>query len=258
MLSDKSAQVLLQKYSTATFPGHLHEPIAAVNRSSATIDAIKAYILNHDLKPGDALPTEATLCETLQVSRSSVREALRKLEALDIVQVYQGRGSFVGDMSLEPMVETLVLRFALDKSAGTESLRQVVSMRRFIDLGVAQAVTGAMVGTSNPELHQLVDRMVAKASVGKRYMDDDIAFHTGIMAYLNNELLTQLNAAMWLVHRTVVPKLQEGRSEQVEQLLETAHAHQRMLETAEAGDTHAYRQAVVDHYASLAAILDLD
>ena len=77
MLSDKSAQVLLQKYSTATFPGHLHEPIAAVNRSSATIDAIKAYILNHDLKPGDALPTEATLCETLQVSRSSVREAGR-------------------------------------------------------------------------------------------------------------------------------------------------------------------------------------
>lgn len=115
-----------------------------------------------------------------------------------------------------------------------------------------------MVGTSNPELHRLVDRMVAKASVGKRYMDDDIAFHTGIMAYLNNELLTQLNAAMWLIHQTVIPKLQEGRSEQVEQLLKRLTLTSACWRRPKRETPHAYRQAVVDHYAPLAAILDLD
>lgn len=219
------------------------------------MDAIKAYILNHDLKSGDPLPTEATLCETLQVSRSSVREALRKLEALDIVHVHQGRGSFVGDMSLEPMVETLVLRFALEKSSGAESLRQVVSLRRYIDLGVAHAITEAMKGTHNPELHVLVEQMVEKSSAGKTYMDEDIAFHSGLISYLDNELVTQVYAAMWLVHQAFLPKL-SGQTK--DNLLETARAHLHMLETAEAGDLAAYRQAVLDHYAPLANILELD
>jgi len=80
--------------------------------------AIKSYILRHGLHPGDRLPTESALCADLGVSRSSVREALRKLQALDIVTVRQGSGSYVGDMSLQPLVETLVLRAALDDISG--------------------------------------------------------------------------------------------------------------------------------------------
>ncbi|WP_353065385.1 FadR/GntR family transcriptional regulator [Arcanobacterium hippocoleae] len=57
------------------------------------MNAVKSYILENGLKSGDPLPTEAKLCETLGVSRSSVREALRKLEALDIVTTRQGCGS---------------------------------------------------------------------------------------------------------------------------------------------------------------------
>ncbi len=254
MLSDKSAQVLLNKFSPTTISG-AETPGVPLNRSSATIDAVKSYIIQHNLKPGDPLPTEATLCATLQVSRSSVREALRKLEALDIIRAHQGRGSFVGDMSLEPMVETLVLRFALDRSSGTESLRQVVSTRRYLDLGVASSVVKAMAGTSNPELHQLVGAMVEKATRRESYMDEDIAFHNGIMAYLDNELISQLNTAMWLIHQTFIPKLDVERGGK---LLETARAHERMLATAEAGDEAAYRQAVLDHYAPLADILEMD
>lgn len=61
-----------------------------VNRSAATTDAIKAYILRQGLAPGDPLPSEARLCADLQVSRSSVREALRTLQALDIVVIKRG------------------------------------------------------------------------------------------------------------------------------------------------------------------------
>ncbi|PTK34592.1 FadR family transcriptional regulator, partial [Staphylococcus hominis] len=82
------------------------------------MDAIKAYILKHQLTTGDPLPTEAKLCADLGVSRSSVREALRKLEALDIISVRQGRGSVVGQMSMQPLVETLVLKNALDHTQG--------------------------------------------------------------------------------------------------------------------------------------------
>lgn len=231
------------------------EPIVAVNRSSATMNAIKAYILNHALKPGDPLPTEAALCEDLQVSRSSVREALRKLETLDIVRVHQGRGSFVGSMSLEPMVETLVLRFALDTESGAESLRQVVSMRRFIDLGVADSLVSAMKGTKNPDLEELVEAMVTKASRSEKFTEEDMAFHTGLVSYLDNELVTQINASMWLIHQTFIPELNESSAES---LLRTARAHESMLLTAQDGDVEAYREAVIEHYEPLASLLDMD
>ncbi len=255
MLSDKSAQVLLNKFSPTSMSERARGPIASINRSSATMDSIKTYILNHELKPGDPLPTEATLCEDLQVSRSSVREALRRLEALDIINVHQGRGSFVGKMSLEPMVETLVLRFALDKESGAESLRQVVSMRRYIDLGVAETLVNAMKGSKNPELEELVEAMIAKAAHSEKFMDEDIAFHSGLMNYLNNELVTQMNGAMWLIHQTFIPELDE---QSAESLLRTAHAHELMLSTAQDGDVEAYRDAVMAHYEPLASLLHLD
>ena len=65
------------------------------------MDAIKSYILRERLQPGDVLPTETQLCDTIGASRSSVREAVRKLEALNIVKVEHGKGTFVGSLSLD-------------------------------------------------------------------------------------------------------------------------------------------------------------
>ncbi|MGO1588094.1 FadR/GntR family transcriptional regulator, partial [Corynebacterium casei] len=74
-------------------------PLPPLNRTESAIQAIKSYIVNHNLKPGDPLPSEHQLCQELQVSRSAVREAVGQLQALDIVRVERGKGSFVGDMS---------------------------------------------------------------------------------------------------------------------------------------------------------------
>ena len=68
-------------------------------RRSTTADQIKQLILTRGLRPGDPLPTEAELCDILEVSRSSVREAIRTLSTLDIVDVRHGHGTYVGAMS---------------------------------------------------------------------------------------------------------------------------------------------------------------
>ena len=171
------------------------------------MDAVKSYILRHGLRPGDRLPTESALCADLGVSRSSVREALRKLQALDIVTVRQGSGSYVGDMSMQPLVETLVLRAALDDINGVQSLHSIVETRHALDLGIALPLTRAMKGTSNPQLWELVNTMTDHARSGATYLDQDIAFHSGLLAYLKNPLMHQLVAAMWLVDQSVTPQL---------------------------------------------------
>lgn len=82
----------------------------ATTQASTAINAIKDYILQSHLHPGDPLPTESQLCTDLGMSRSSVREAVRTLVALDIVEVRHGHGMFVGQISMRPMVESLVFR----------------------------------------------------------------------------------------------------------------------------------------------------
>src|SRR5690606_5735 len=79
-------------------------------RRNTTAEQIKRLILITGLRPGDPIPTETELCQELGVSRSSVREAIRTLATLDIVEVRHGSGTVVGQMSLAPLVETLVFR----------------------------------------------------------------------------------------------------------------------------------------------------
>src|SRR5690625_4162533 len=64
---------------------------------------IQDLILAEGLAPGDPMPTEGALCEQLGISRSSVREAMRTLASLDIVEVRHGHGTFVGQLSLSPL-----------------------------------------------------------------------------------------------------------------------------------------------------------
>ncbi len=58
-------------------------------------------------------------------------------------------------------------------------------------------LTRAMKGTSNPQLWELVNTMTDHAHAGGTYLDQDIAFHPGLLAYLKNLLMHQLVAAMW-------------------------------------------------------------
>ena len=226
-------------------------PEPGANRAQATVDAIEQYMLSQQLKPGDPLPTEAAFSDQLGVSRSSVREALQQLQALDIVTVRQGRGASVGEMSLRPLVRTLVLRSSL-QGDNLDSLREVVATRKTLDLGLAREVVMAFVGRQHPQLHDLVDEMVELAERGERFLDQDIAFHTGILDVLGNKLVEQLTSSMWLVHMAAMPHLPAAASGD---MVKTAIAHGDMLRAAESGDALGYLSAVEQHYAPLEASL---
>lgn len=126
----------------------------------------------------------------LGVSRSSV-QALRRLEALDIVTVRQGSGSYVGNMSM-PLVETLILRIPR-RGQRHQSLHSIVEARR-ASTWDRPALTRAM-KDDEPAPVGLVDIMTSQ-SREEPPAGQDIAFHSGLLAYLNNDLMHQLVAAM--------------------------------------------------------------
>ncbi|MCI7552142.1 MAG: GntR family transcriptional regulator [Actinomycetaceae bacterium] len=256
MLSDKFSQALPYNVS-ATFLSGEDPKAGSPLRSTSTLDAIKAYILANKLHPGDPLPTEAALCAQLNVSRSSVREALRKLEALDIVSVHQGRGSVVGNMTLQPLVDTLLLKNAIETKEGNRTLHDIASTRFFLDLGIAKELTTAMKGTTNPYLRELIAEMTLRAERGELFFEADIAFHQGLMEYLENPLLEELMSAMWFIHQQLFSNLPSEEGAGSDSLLATARAHGDMLDAAEAGDVLAYIHAVNEHYMPLQDLIRL-
>lgn len=229
------------------------KPIDNRNRYDTTMNAIKSYILQQQLAPGDPLPTETELCETLQTSRSSIREAVRKLEALHIVSVQHGRGMFVGDLSLSPLVETLSFKAMIPNGNDFAGLRNVVHLRHFLDRGSAETVVAGFKGTLQPELEATVQHMRTAAHKGKSFLSDDISFHMGLMAVLHNDVAQQLVQSLWVVHMAVLPKLGLAISSSLE---DSAQAHQVLLDRAIAGDVVGYRQAVDAHYRPIEAILE--
>ena len=220
---------------------------------STTAEQIKRLILLRGLHPGDPIPTETELCEELGVSRSSVREAIRTLATLDIVEVRHGTGTVVGQMSLAPLVETLVFRGVLSPGDDLAALREVVDLRRSLDLALTDDVVRAHSGHEDAEIPQLVAAMQTSAENGKAFLYEDRQFHTRLLAPLTNQLAGQLVAAFWDIHTAVLPRLDLALPADLRQ---TAKAHSDMYAAARSGDHEAYRKAVIDHYEPLLRMLN--
>src|SRR5699024_11203108 len=186
------------------------------------------------------MPTEAVLCERLGISRSSVREAIRTLSSLDIVEVRHGHGTFVGGLSLAPLINGLNFRARSDAHEDLRTLREVLDVRIALDLSVAEKLATEYQGTEEPTLTQLGKTMTEKADAGQLFTDEDRMFHHRLLQKVDNTLISELVEAFWTIYTDVQPYLGVATGPDI---IETARAHGLMLEAVQAGDATAYREA---------------
>jgi DNA-binding FadR family transcriptional regulator len=218
-------------------------------RRQEVVTGIKDYILRNRLKPGDLLPTETELCEAVGASRSSVREAVKILSALDIVEVRHGHGTFVGRMSLNALVESLAFRGLLSGEEDHHVLGQVVDVRQTLEQGLAAEIINLLGDDHRADLSALAEQMADLAAQDKDFLEIDRAFHLKLMEPLGNDLLLQLTEAFWQVQAIVAPTL---RTEPEHRVI-TAQRHQAIVDAILGGDPAVLRAAVADHYAPIRA-----
>lgn len=209
-------------------------------------DRIKRYILEHKLRPGDPLPTEHELGETLDASRSSIREAIKTLAALDIVEVRHGHGTYVGRLSLAALVEGLTFRGLLSPTDDFRVLAELVDVRELFERGMAARIVPALDAEHLDALDAAVAEMADRVGTGQDFAEVDRAFHALLVEPLGNELIGELSSACWDVYAIVAPEL-NVLTEQDER--EIVAAHRAIVRAARSGDVDRFERAITKHYA---------
>ncbi|EFL32003.1 GntR family transcriptional regulator [Streptomyces viridochromogenes DSM 40736] len=172
-------------------------------RTSRVQRQVVQLILDRRLTAGAPLPTEAELMEALGVSRNSVREALKALQALDIVEIRHGYGTYVGQASLTPLVDGLTFRTLARHDDDTGALAEILQVREVLEEGLIRRVATTVTEAELDRLEGVVTRMESAGGTGRSFPDLDREFHEALYASLGNALVPQLLGAFWTVFRRV-------------------------------------------------------
>lgn len=108
--------------------------VRAANKVEQAVHAVKDYIMEGDLKPGQKLPTETEMAKRIGVSKFSMREALRVLEAQGLIDITQGRRTRVSGPSAKPSTEILSMALRRSKS----SLLDLVEARESLEVAIVR------------------------------------------------------------------------------------------------------------------------
>lgn len=157
-------------------------------------ESLRAFISDNDLKPGTLLPAESELATQLGVSRNSLREGIKALESLGVLESRRGVGIFVKTFSFEPLLDNL----AYGLGGALRQIEEVIEIRRTLEVGLI-GKTIETIGTDDiAELRATVNRMKAHAERGESFAEDDQLFHRLLFRCQENETLSRLIDVFWL------------------------------------------------------------
>jgi GntR family transcriptional regulator, transcriptional repressor for pyruvate dehydrogenase complex len=152
------------------------------------IDEIKAMIIRGELRSGDRLPKEADLAARLGLSRNSLREAVRALTMVRILETRQGDGTYV--TSLEPDILLETVSFIADYHRD-RTLLHVLEVRRILETAATGLAAQHISDEQLAELEESVGQMDACETV-EAFVDNDLAFHRTIAGASGNPVLASL------------------------------------------------------------------
>jgi GntR family transcriptional regulator, transcriptional repressor for pyruvate dehydrogenase complex len=173
----------------------------------AIVEQVRALLREGRLGPGDRLPSERELCRRFEVSRVTVREALRILETAGLISIKVGArgGAFVTTPTSDRLGAGLADLLALSPMTATE----VTEARLVFELGIVPLVVERATAADVAALRDLTDEHLRWSRVGKYTMDMSAAFHTAVGAATHNNAVAMLVRSF---HRPLLMSLREAHT----------------------------------------------
>ncbi|MDP4089609.1 MAG: FadR/GntR family transcriptional regulator [Bacillota bacterium] len=159
-------------------------PVKGTKIYEQVVEQIKKMIGDGTLKRGDKLPTERDLAEQLQVSRPSVREALRALEVIGLIESRQGAGNYIRESFEESLLEPLSMMFMLQESSPFE----IIELREILELETVVLAAERITESELAVLRNLLEDM-KECENEERNVQLDRKFHYTIARASRNLLI---------------------------------------------------------------------
>jgi DNA-binding FadR family transcriptional regulator len=203
------------------------------------IATVKRMIVRGTLQAGQRLPAERDLAAQLGVSRPSLREAIRALIALNILESRHGQGTFVS--SLQPELLTEPIDFVLQVADG--GVDALFEARSVLEAGIAALAAERATDLELAELEDFARRGGTKVGDIDAFIEHDVEFHDRIRRAARSPILASMLGSV-----SALSLETRRRTAQSQAVRARAHAdHVRMVKTLKARDPEAARRAMLDH-----------
>lgn len=166
----------------------MQKPIERVSLQCEIIKYIQEYIKENNLKAGDKLPSQGEFIDMMKVSRTALREAVKTLEAGNVVEVKNGKGLYVGGS--KSMEDTIASLLSVNKEKA--QLLEVLEARRAIETEILAMVINKATDAELEELGTIEKVLMRKFYVGVRQTEEDKQFHHKIYNMCHNGIMISL------------------------------------------------------------------
>lgn len=176
-----------------------NEPIV-----DAVIQRITDGVITGELKPGDKIPTEIELCESFGVGRNTIREAIKVLVALGLIEIRRADGTYISNSFSEKMINPLIYYLIMKKDNSIE----IVELRRLFEVGVLELAIGKATDEDIKKLeiiHLELTKMAESGNINfEQITQIEFDFHQEIIKIAKNSLIEKMGD---IINRLTKPSL---------------------------------------------------
>lgn len=186
-------------------------PVVRTKLTSSVFEQLLSYVVGGSWRPGDRIPPERELCQQLGIARTSLREALKAMELVGMLDSRVGDGTFVCPRS-EFLSRPLLWAFT---GTDHEELQEIMEARTIIEESLAGLAATRGTAEEIEKIGHAVQQMRDSIARGDSTLDADMAFHLAVSAAAQNGVLTNAVRLLrnlmrqWINYKLLIPDIPE-------------------------------------------------
>jgi GntR family transcriptional repressor for pyruvate dehydrogenase complex len=226
------------------------KPVEKKKAYEDIVQQIRTLIEEGKLKRNDHLPSERDLSETFRVSRTTVREAIRTLESMKLLQSRQGDGTYVLASSEESLIQPLAAALFKEK----DDIRDIFYIRKIIEPHVAGLAAENATPQEIEEMERILQQQEESIEHGENIIETDSAFHNLMVKATTNRVMERLMVVL-IDHLKQSREKYLTEDEHDERAKRSLEGHQRVLSAVKKGDGDAARKSMLQHLEDIEGII---
>ena len=180
----------------------LNTPVQQVSVVFHVIDRIKDALLSKELRPGEFLPSETELAKNLGVGKTSIREAIKMLQALGIVEVKRGQGTVIRPTPGEEFINSMIFQFIVQDGEPDD----IINLRIMFELAYTLMAMKQATEEDMENIRGIHHRFESDIQQGIQSVEDDLGFHRAILESTHNPFVIWIGEAILQLFKATMSK----------------------------------------------------